>query len=436
MPASDPFILHGGQIVTPAGVEQGDIAILGERIEAVGPDLTAAMPGAEVVDVSGLAILPGLIDVHVHLREPGGEHKEDFTSGTRAALAGGVTTVFGMPNTNPPIVDASTLADAHHRASQKVVCDYGLFIGGTPANAHDVATAEDAVGLKLYIGSSTGDLLVDQFPAQIAHFESFPKHRVIAVHAEDEAAVRYYAAHGQRRPPICAALATAHMLALAEQVGRKIHICHVSTGYELALIRDAHARGLDVTCEVTPHHLFLTTQDEARIGPLGQVNPPLRDPAEVDRLWQNLDVVDLIATDHAPHTLKEKRGEKPPSGMPGLETMLPLLLTAASQGRISLPDIARWTAMRPAEIFGLVDKGRIEPGFHADLTLVDLSARWTITHEAQLTRCGWTPYSGQAVTGRVMRVYLRGQIVCQDGRILAEPGSGRRVRQALDRQND
>lgn len=435
MPASHRFILHGGQVITADGVEWSDVAILGERIEAVGPDLAATIPYADVIDVSGMAIFPGLIDVHVHLREPGGEHKEDFTSGTGAALAGGVTTVFGMPNTNPPLIDATSLADAHRRAAAKVVCDYGLFIGGTPTNAQDAAQAGDAVGLKLYVGSSTGDLLVDQFPAQIVHFETFPKHRIIAVHAEDEAAVRYYAALGQRRPSICAALATAHVLALAEQVKRRVHICHVSTGYELDLIRAARARGLDVTCELTPQHLFLSTTDELHLGALGQVNPPLRDPAEVDRLWQKLDVVDLIATDHAPHTLEEKRGQTPPSGMPGLETMLPLLLTAASQGRISLPDIARWTAERPAEVFGLVDKGHIKAGYHADLTLVDLTARWSISDEAQLTRCGWTPFAGREVTGRVKQVYLRGNTVFQNGKVFAEPGSGRRVEQTIEQQS-
>lgn len=432
MPDSDAFVLHGGQIITPGGIRAADIAVSGQQIAAVGPGLPASLPGAELIDISGLAILPGLIDVHVHLREPGGEHKEDFYTGTCSALAGGVTTVFGMPNTSPPIADAVTLEDAHARASQKVVCDYGLYIGGTPANAEQAAQAEKAIGLKLYVGSSTGDLLVDQLPAQIAHFESSPRQRTIAIHAEDEAAVRYYAARGQRRPPICAALATAHVLALAEQLRRRIHICHVSTGYELALIRAARARGLDVTCEVAPHHLFLTTEDEATLGPLGRCNPPLRSPSEVDLLWQNSDVIDMIATDHAPHTLEEKQSSSPPSGMPGLETMLPLLLTAASQGRISLLDIARWTAARPAEVFGLRHKGRIEPGFHADLTLVDLSARWKMPPDGLFTRCGWSPFAGREMTGRVARVYLRGQLVFRDGQVLAQPGSGRPVEQEIN----
>jgi dihydroorotase (multifunctional complex type) len=426
---SDSFILHGGSLVTPGGVQTADILVTGERIAEVASDLAAGMPKAPTIDVSGLTIFPGLIDVHVHLREPGGEHKEDFYSGTCAALAGGVTTVFGMPNTSPPITDAETLADALKRASRKAVCDYGLYIGGTPDNAEQAAALEQAVGLKLYIGSSTGNLLVDQLPAQIAHFERFPRGRIIAVHAEDEAAVRFFAARGQRRPPICAALATAHVLALAEQIGRRLHICHVSTGHELALIGGARERGLDVTCEVTPHHLFLSSEDEAELGGLGQVNPPLRSPRDVASLWEHKAVIDMVATDHAPHTLDEKRGDSPPSGMPGLETMLPLLLTAAREGRISLADIARWTAWRPAEVFGLAHKGQIAPGFDADLTLVDLNAHWTIGDDRLFTRCGWTPFSGRVMSGRVVRVYLRGQMAYENGQILATPGSGKQVEQ-------
>ncbi len=422
------IVLQGGEVVTPQGVRRMDILISDEQIAAVDEGLAAEAPQAEVCDVSGLTILPGLIDAHVHLREPGGEHKEDFTTGTCAALAGGVTTVLAMPNTNPPIIDHATFEEAAARAAAKAVCDYGLYIGATPHNAEEAAALSgQAVALKMYIGSSTGDLLVDRFAAQIAHFEMYPTHRVIAIHAEDEEAVQYYAARGQHRPPICAGLATAYILALAEQTGHRVHICHVSTAYELALIRDARRRGLHVTCEVTPHHLFLTTEDWARLGSLGKVNPPLRTPEEVAALWALCEEVDLIATDHAPHTLAEKRGATPPSGLPGLETMLPLLLNAVHEGRLTLPDVARWTAQRPAEVFGLARKGRIAVGYDADLTLVDLRIEWTIRNEGLYTRCGWTPFAGRSVRGRVVQVYRRGQLVFANGRVLAEPGGGRAV---------
>jgi dihydroorotase len=421
---SGQLLLCDGAVVTTNGVEQQDILIEDERIVAVGARLAGDAPQATRIEIDGLTVFPGLIDVHVHLREPGGEHKEDLYTGTCAALAGGVTTVLAMPNTSPPITHRDNLTDILSRAAARAVCDYGFYIGGTPDNAEEAAVLTDAIGLKLYIGSSTGSLLVDQLPAQIDHFTTYPRDRIIAVHAEDEAAVQYYAAHSQRRPPICAALATAHVIALAEHFERRLHICHVSTGYELALIRDARARGLDITCEVAPHHLFLSMADEQRLGALGQVNPPLRSPDAVDALWAQFDVIDMIATDHAPHTLAEKNSDLPPSGMPGLETTLPLLLDAAHDGRISLPDIASWTSTRPAEVFGLADKGHIAPGYHADLTLVDLNEEWTIRNDGLRTRCGWTPFASRSVYGKVEQVYLRGQQVFDNGHILAQAGNG------------
>ncbi len=426
---SQLFVLQGGTVVTPERVELADILVEGEVIRAVGSHLAAQTPDAQIIDVSGLTIFPGLIDVHVHLREPGGEHKEDFYSGTCAALAGGVTTVLAMPNTDPPITNRETLNLALERASHKAACDFGLYIGGTASNAAEAAELEDAAALKLYVGSSTGSLLVDQLPAQIAHMEQFPRDRIVAIHAEDEAAVQYYAALGQRRPPICAALATAHVIALAEQVKRRLHICHVSTGYELAQIGAARERGLDITCEATPHHLFLSAADEEKLGSLGRVNPPLRSMQDVESLWAQADVIDLVATDHAPHTLEEKAGSNPPSGMPGLETMLPLLLTAAREGKVELTRIASWTSRRPAEVFGLADKGQIKPGYHADLTLVDLDSEWTIQNVGLFTRCGWTPFAGRAVRGKIVQVYLRGQQAFLQGTVLASPGQGKRVRQ-------
>ncbi|MBN1313577.1 MAG: dihydroorotase family protein [Anaerolineae bacterium] len=418
------LLLCGGAVVLPGEIKQQDILIEDARILAAGAHLAGDAPQATHVDINGLTVFPGLIDVHVHLREPGGEHKEDLYTGTCAALAGGVTTVLAMPNTDPPITHRESLQDVLASAAARTVCDYGFYLGGTLDNAEEAAAIPDAIGLKLYIGSSTGSLLVDQLPAQIAHFAAYPRDRIIAVHAEDEAAVQYYAGRGQRRPPMCATLATAHVIALAEHFERRLHVCHVSTAYELALIRNARARGLDVTCEVTPHHLFLSMADEQRLGALGQVNPPLRSPEAVDALWAQLDVVDMIATDHAPHTLDEKNSASPPSGMPGMETMLPLLLDAAYHGRLSLPDIARLTSTRPAEVFGLANKGRIAPGHHADLTLVNLNHQWTIQNEGLFTRCGWTPFAGLSVHGKVEQVYLRGKQVFDGDQILAQAGDG------------
>jgi dihydroorotase (multifunctional complex type) len=423
---ADTLLIQNGQVITASGLARHDVLIRGERIAAVGPDVAAQAGDARRVDAAGLAIFPGLIDVHAHLREPGGEHKEDFASGTAAALAGGFTSVLAMPNTAPPIVDAVTFDDALARADAKAVCDVGIYVGGTADNAREAAALADrAAGLKLYVGSSTGSLLVDTFPAQIAHFEHFPPDRPIVVHAENESAVRYYAARGQRRPPICAALSVAYLIALAEGTGRWLHVAHVTTAAELALIRDAKARGAHITCEVTPHHLFLTAAAEDEIGALTKCNPPLRAQSDVDALWAGLADIDLIATDHAPHTLAEKQSQSPPSGMPGLETALPLLLTAVHQGRLTLPDILARLCTRPADLFGLRGKGRLEPGCDADLTLVDLDAEWVLGNDGLHTRCGWTPFAGRPVRGRVERVYLRGQEAYAGGEVLATPGAGR-----------
>lgn len=419
------LLIRNGSVVTPGEVTRADVLVDGETITVVEPGLSAT-PDAQVVDAEGLLVLPGLIDPHVHLREPGGEHKEDFATGTRAALAGGFTTVLAMPNTAPPIIDRRTLSQALDLAATKAVCDFGLFVGATASNAEHVAQLADAVGLKLYMGSSTGSLLVSDIGAQATHFERYPG--VIGVHAEDEEAVAHFVKTGQRRPPLCAALAVARALTLAERFQSRLHVCHISTAQELALIRDAKARGAPVTCEVTPHHLFLTAQDEDRLGSLGRMNPPLRASEDVAALWAGLDTIDSIATDHAPHTMEEKRSATPPAGVPGLETALPLMLTAVHDGRLrSLCEIARLMAEGPARSFGLRRKGHISPGHDADVTLVDPDVEWTIGEEPLLTKCGWSPFAGHTVRGRVVGVYLRGEEVYARGEVLAQPGCGRRV---------
>jgi dihydroorotase (multifunctional complex type) len=422
------IFIQNGWISQQKTAAPSNILIAGERIVAVGPDVEP-IGDALVVDAGGLLILPGLVDAHVHLREPGGEHKEDLTSGTQAALAGGVTTVLAMPNTSPPITDHSSLANIMAMADAKAVCDFGFFVGATSTNAKEAASLSEAVGLKIYMGSSTGTLLVDQFEGQFAHFRACPPPRPIAVHAEDEAAVQWFAQHGQRRPPLCAALETARALVLAEHTGKRLHICHLSTAQELQLVRSAKARGIRVSCEVTPHHLFLTEDDERRLGPLAKMNPPLRSSADRDALWDDLAFIDAIASDHAPHTRDEKQVSvaDAPSGVPGLETTLPLMLTATSEGRMLLSDLVRLTSTGPAVVFGLRRKGDIAPGYDADLVLVSPDVEWTIRDESLRTKCGWTPFAGSRVKGRVERVYLRGTLAYADGEILVEPGYGRAV---------
>jgi dihydroorotase-like cyclic amidohydrolase len=343
--------------------------------------------------------LPGLMDVHVHLRDPGGTHKEDFYTGTQAALAGGVTTVLDMPNNSPPIMNEETLRRKAEIASQKAVCDFGLYLGATDDNAARCAElSRQVAGLKIYLGETYGPLRVSNLASLLSHFQNWPTAKLIAVHAEDLA-------------PACA-------IALSWIYGRPVHICHVSQKAEIELIRMAKERGAKVTCEVTPHHLFLTEADRGQLGGFAHVKPPLGTEADRAALWANLDAVDLIASDHAPHTIAEKGGPEPPPGVPGLETTLPLLLTAVADGRLSWERLIELTSENPARIFGLKQDER-------SYVEVDPDDRYVLNGSSLRTKCGWTPFEGMTVRGRVVRVYLRGVLAYADGQVLVQPGFGR-----------
>lgn len=346
--------------------------------------------------------LPGLIDVHVHLREPGGEHKEDIATGSAAALAGGVTMVLDMPNTYPPLVDAQSLAGKRERIGSRALCDVGLYIGASETNAPEAAgLAGQAVGLKIYLDQTYGPLQMRSLAALLSHFRTWPATRPIAVHAEG--------------------VSTAIAIGLARVYARRLHLCHVSRADEIALIRAAKESGALLTCEVTPHHLFLTEADARRLGPFGAMKPALAAAADVAALWANLDVVDCIATDHAPHTRAEKEGDSPPPGVPGLETMLPLLLTAVSQERLTLKRLVQLTHEAPRRIFRLPP----QPDTHVE---VDTGVRTVLTHHELHTKCDWTPFEGLDVQGRIRRVILRGHTVCEEGVIRVAPGFGRAIR--------
>jgi dihydroorotase-like cyclic amidohydrolase len=346
---------------------------------------------------------PALVDVHVHLREPGGTHKEDFGSGARAAIAGGISIVLEMPNTRPPTVDENAFSEKARIAGEKAVCDFGLFVGANADNAAVAAAlGPRAAGLKMYLGETYGPLLLSDLPALMAHFRAWRGPGPIAVHAEG--------------PMIAAAIA------LARAYDQPVHICHVSKAEEIELIRRSKAAGAPVTCEVTPHHLFLTSDDAARLGPYGQMKPALGSEADRAALWRNLDVIDCFATDHAPHSREEKEGAAPPPGVPGVETMLPLLLNAISEGRLTFDDVIARLHTNPARIFRLT--------MPEAQTVVDTDAVWEIRDELLLTRCGWTPFAGMRVRGRVQEVTLRGVTLFRDGEVLAPAGFGRDIRRA------
>jgi carbamoyl-phosphate synthase/aspartate carbamoyltransferase/dihydroorotase len=347
--------------------------------------------------------LPELIDPHVHLREPGAAHKEDWDSGTAAALAGGFTTVLAMPNTQPPVTDTVQLEAVLATARQKARCDYAQFLGAGPDHSGALAAvASRAAGLKMYLDQTYGPLRLDEMTIWMDHFKDWPRHLPIAVHAE-------------RRT-------LAAVILMAALFDRPVHLCHVSLREEILLIRAAKEKGLRVTCEVTPHHLFLTEADVPALGAgRSEVRPRLASAADQESLWQNLEVIDCFATDHAPHTLTEKDGPNPPPGFPGLETALPLLVTAVHQGRLTWDELIPRLSANPRRIFNLTERPEtwIE---------IDPDARWEITARDTFTRCAWTPFEGWQARGRLRRVVLRGQLVYQDGQVLAQPGFGKDVR--------
>jgi carbamoyl-phosphate synthase/aspartate carbamoyltransferase/dihydroorotase len=352
--------------------------------------------------------LPGLIDPHVHLREPGQIHKEDWDSGTASALAGGVTMLLAMPNTKPAIFDANTLELALAAAHSKAHCDYAQFLGAGPGNTDwgsHPGLPERSAGLKMYLDSTFGELRLDDMTLWRQHFLNWPSQLPIVAHAESRS------------------MAAAILMAAIHD--RPVHIAHVSLKEEILLIKAAKERGIRVTCEVCPHHLFLSQEDIPSISRgypgRSEVRPRLASRQDVEALWQNLEIIDCFATDHAPHTLAEKDGENPPPGFPGLETLLPLLLTAVQQGRLSLEDVRTRLVTNPRRIFCLPE----QPETWVE---VDENDHYDIRAAEMHSRCGWTPFEGLQVTGRVGRVVLRGREVFKHGNILVQPGYGRNVR--------
>ena len=343
--------------------------------------------------------LPGLIDVHTHMRVPGGEHKEDFDTGTAAALAGGITMLLAMPNTTPPLTTPAVMLDTRKTAAASIRCDVGLFAGASPDQVAFLPDlAAHSIALKIYLNDTFGPLRVEDVPTLRACFQNWPQEKMIAMHAEKQS--------------------VAVGIGLAATYGRPVHFCHISRREEIELIADAKARGLPVTCEVTPHHLFLTTKDAARLGPLGDMRPLLGSQDDVDALWFHIDeTIDCIATDHAPHTLTEKHSDTPPPGVPGVQTSLPLMLTAVAQKRLSLDRLIELMHHNPRRIFNLPQ----QENTHVEIGMTPS----TIHSEQSYSKVGWTPFDGMEVAGQVIRVVLRGQVVFENGRILASPGDGR-----------
>jgi dihydroorotase len=426
------LLLKNGTVVNHDGVGRRDVAIWHGRIAGIGS--FEASRAAETVDCTGLHVLPGVIDTHVHFREPGAEHKEDFETGSRAALKGGVTAVFEMPNTRPATVTAQAIADKLAHARGRMACDFAFYVGASRNNLAELSALERVAGccaVKVFMGSSTGDLLVED-DASIEQILRRISRRA-AFHAEDEDRLKARAnlriagepgSHPIWRDPEAARLATERLLRLARETGSRVHVLHVSTADELDLLSDNHALA---SVEVTPQHLTLAAPEiYERLGTRAQMNPPLRDAHHREALWRALasGLVDVVGSDHAPHTLEEKALPYPdsPSGMPGVQTLVPIMLDHVNAGRLSLERFVDLTSHGPQRLFQIAGKGRLAAGYDADFTIVDLKRRQTIANDWIESRCGWTPYDGLAVTGWPVGTILRGRRAMWDGEILGSPG--------------
>jgi dihydroorotase len=436
---SDTFdlLIRGGICATPSGIAEADVGVRAGRIAAIGALRNAK--AAEVYEAKGLHVLPGVIDTQVHFREPGNEHKEDLDSGSRAAVLGGVTAVFEMPNTNPPTTTRAAIEDKLARAKDRMHCDYAFYAGATPANVGALSELEKlpgVAGVKAFLGSSTGTLLLDGEEAILAALKS--GRRRMAVHSEDEARLkeRKHLAkqgdprtHSVWRDEETARRSTERVLALARQAGRPLHVLHVTTAEELPLL--AAARDI-ATVETTPQHLTLAAPEcYERLGTYAQMNPPIRDARHRDALWQAVreGLVDVIGSDHAPHTREEKNRTYPdtPSGMPGVQTLPTILLDHVNAGRMTLERFVDLTSAGAVRIFGIAGKGRIALGYDGDFTIVDLKKKQRIENKWIASKCGWTPFDGMETTGWSVATVIRGNIVMRDG-ALTTPAKGAPIR--------
>jgi dihydroorotase len=437
MPETFDLIVRGGEVVNHAGRGIADVGVRAGKIAAVG-DLGQASAG-EVIDARGLTVMPGVIDSQVHFREPGLEWKEDLETGSRCAVLGGVTAVFEMPNTEPTTTDADALADKLERARGRMHCDHAFYVGGTHENARFLGELErlpGCCGVKVFMGASTGSLLVPDDEGVAAVLRHINRRGTF--HSEDEyrlaerrplARTGDWTSHPEVRDAESAIRSTRRLVGLARALGKRIHVLHVTTADEIAFLAD----NKDVaSVELTPQHLTLTAPEAyERLQGFAQMNPPIREARHQAWLWRGIEmgVADVLGSDHAPHTREEKARPYPasPSGMPGVQTLLPVMLTHVAEGRLTLERLVDLTSHGPQRIFGTADKGRLAEGFDADLTIVDLAARRTLRHEDMATRSGWTPFDGMEVQGWPVMTVVRGLAVMREDEIIA-PSLGKPVR--------
>jgi dihydroorotase len=437
MPETFDLVVKGGEVINHAGRGAADVGVRGGKIAAIG-DLAQASAD-EVFDATGLTVMPGVIDTQVHFREPGLEWKEDLETGSRCAVLGGVVAVFEMPNTEPTTTDADALADKLARARGRMHCDHAFYMGGTHENAEYLGELErlpGCCGVKVFMGASTGTLLIKDD----AGVENVLRHinRRAAFHSEDEyrleerrplARAGDWTSHPEVRDAQAAIQSTERLVRIAKALGKRIHVLHVTTRDEIAYLA-AHKDIASV--EVTPQHLTLEGPEAyERLKGYAQMNPPVRGAEHRAGIWGGVTsgIADVLGSDHAPHTREEKARPYPasPSGMPGVQTLLPVMLTHVAEGRLTLERLVDLTSHGANRIFNLADKGRMAVGYDADLTIVDLKARRVFTHEQMATRSGWTPFVGMEAKGWPIATIIRGTVVMRDDEVVA-PHRGEPVR--------
>ena len=428
MPRTFDLIIRNADIINHAGRGRGDIGISGGKFTAFG-DLSQDS-AAEIFDATGLLAMPGVIDTQVHFREPGLEWKEDLETGSQAAVLGGVVAVFEMPNTNPTTTDPEAFADKLKRAHHRMHCDHAFYVGGTHENIHNLGELErlkGCCGVKVFMGASTGTLLIADDAGVAAVLGAV--HRRATFHSEDEyrlaerrplAREGDWTSHDFVRDAQSAIQSTQRLVRLARQAGKRIHVLHVTTREEIEFL----AGHKDIaTVEITPQHLTLVAPEAyERLKGLAQMNPPIRDQYHVDGLWRGISggIADVLGSDHAPHTLEEKAKPYPqsPSGMPGVQTLLPVMLNHVANGRLSLERLVDLTSAGAQRVFGVAGKGRMAEGYDGDVTLVDLKARRVLQHKDMRSRCGWTPFDGMEITGWPKATIIRGNVIMRDDEII------------------
>jgi dihydroorotase len=425
------LVLRGGTLVLPWGVEQADVGVRGGKIAAIGDLRTPT--AAQEIDCRGLHVLPGLIDSHVHLREPGDPRVETIETGTRAAVLGGIAAVFDMPNTSPSITNIERLDWKRGYVTGHAWCDMGLYVGAAKSNIAELATLEaqpNVCAIKVFAGSSTGDLLVEDDESLERVMRS--GRRRICYHSEDEYRLQarkpnYHAGmphrmHAEWRDVECAFLGTRRLMALARKTGRPAHILHVSTAEELDYLKDYR----DVaTVEVLLNHLTQTDEAYDRLGGYAVMNPPIRDRRHLEAAWEAVrnGTVDSVGSDHAPHSraAKERPWPDTGAGLTGVQTIVPLMLDHVSAGRLSLSRLVDLMCAGPARVYGVVGKGRLAAGYDADFTIVDMKRQRTIEESWIVSPCGWTPFAGQRCTGWPVMTLIRGHLAMREDEVQGQP---------------